>query len=167
MPLPSHLSAELARPERGNYPSDRKQRTRAGPHSVVQKVEVKTMKSTLKKFAFVPALSLVLAASGASAQAKMECKGPTLTSKQAMAMIARAKTAQDHNKLACYYRAEARSETAKANSHEEMGKLYESYPRFKTEMMEHCKKLVDEARQAAEADNQLAAEHEKIAAEVK
>ncbi len=134
---------------------------------MVQKVEEKKMNSNLKKFAVVPALSLVLAASIASAQQKMECKGPKLTSEQTMALIASAKTAEDHNKLACYFRAEARAETAKAKSHEEMRKLYESYPRSKTEMVEHCAILVDEARKAAEADNQLAAEHEKMAAEVK
>ena len=134
---------------------------------MVQKVEVKKMKSNLRKFVFVPALSLVLAGSIASAQEKMECKGPKLTQRQVKALIVSAKTAEDHNKLACYYRAEARSETAKAKSHEEMRKLYESYPRFKTDMMEHCATLVDEARKAAEADNQLAAEHEKMAAEVK
>jgi hypothetical protein len=125
------------------------------------------MNSNLKKFAFVPVLSLALAGSFASAQEKLECKGLKLTERQVKALIASAKTAEDHNKLACYYRAEARAEEKQAKTHEEMRKLYESYPRFKADMMEHCKKLVDEARNAAEAGHQLAAEHEKMAAEAK
>ena len=125
------------------------------------------MKPNLNKLAFVPALSLVLAGSIASAQEKMECKGPKLTEKQAMALITSAKTPQDHNRLACYYQAEARSEEKQAKFHEDMAKLYQSMPKPQQQMVEHCKKFSEEARKAAEADHQLAAEHEKIAAEAK
>jgi hypothetical protein len=136
-------------------------------HSVVQKVAEKKMKSNLKKFVVVPALSLILAGSIASAQEKMECKGPKLSQKQVKALIASAKTAEDHNKLACYYRAEAKSEEKQAKYHEEMGELYKSSSNAKHDMVTHCKQFADEARKAAEADNQLAAEHEKMAEEVK
>ena len=119
------------------------------------------------KFVFVPALSLVLAGSIASAQEKMECKGPKLTQKQVKALITSAKTAEDHNKLACYFRAEARSEEERAKYHEEMGKLYEHSSNAKHDTVKHCKEFADEARKAATADNQLAEEHEKMAAEVK
>ena len=125
------------------------------------------MKSNLKKFAFIPVLSLVLAASVASAQEKMPCQGAKLTQKQVKALIASAKTAGDHNKLACYFHAEARSEADKAKYHEEMGKLYASSSNAKHDTVKHCKEFADEARKAAEADNQLAAEHEKMAEEAK
>ena len=117
------------------------------------------MKPTLKKFAFVPALSLVLAASIASAQDKKPCDGAKLSHEQVKALIVSAKTAQDHNKLACYFRTEARSEIANAEYHEEMAKLYK-FPK-------HCRDFAEASRKAAEADNQQAAEHEKMAAEAK
>jgi len=157
--LASRLSVELARlehrklqpPARATHPS----RT----HNGVQKVKEKKMKSNLKKFAFVPALSLVLAASVASAQDKMPCEGAKLSHKQVKALIVSAKTAEDHNKLACYFRSEARSEISNAKYHEEMAKLYKS--------PKHCNDFAEASRKAAEADNQLAAEHEKMAAEAK
>lgn len=134
---------------------------------MVQRVEVKKMKSNLKKFAFIPVLSLILAAPFAIAQEKMPCQGPKLTTKEVKALIASAKTAEDHHKLACYYRAEARDEAAKAKYHEEMGKLYENSSNEKHDMVGHCKAFANEARKAADSDNQLADEHEKMAEQAK
>jgi hypothetical protein len=134
------------------------------------------MNSNLKKFAFVPVLLLAFAPSFASAQdmkgmdmtnMKMSCQGPKLSTKEVKALIAEAKTAQDHHKLACYFRAEARDEAAKAKYHEEMGKLYEGSTNEKHDMAAHCRQFADEARKAAESDNQLAAEHEKMAEQAK
>ncbi len=130
---------------------------------MVQKVKEKKMKSILKKFAFVPVLSLVLAVPFASAQEKMTCHGPKLTTKEVKSLIVSAKTPQDHQKLACYFRAEARDEAAKAKYHEEMEKLYEGSSNEKHDMVTHCKKFANEARNAAESDNHLADEHEKMA----
>jgi hypothetical protein len=126
------------------------------------------MKSTLKKFAFVPALLLVLAASSASAQEmNKSCQGPKLTTKEVKVLITDAKTAKDHYKLACYFRAEAREEAAKAKYHEEMSTLYAGSSNEKHDMVGHCKGFADAARKAAESDNQLAAEHEKMAEQAK
>jgi len=121
------------------------------------------MKSILKNFAFVPALLLAFAPSFASAQNMMQCQGPTPTTKEVKALIVSAKTAEDHNKLACYFRAEARAEDAKAKYHVEMSKLYVENTNEKHDMVAHCKQFADEARKAAESDNQLAAEHQKMA----
>jgi hypothetical protein len=134
------------------------------------------MNSNLKKFAFVPVLLLAFAPSFASAQdmkgmdmkdMKMSCRGPKLSTKEVKALIANAKTAQDHHKLACYFGAEARDEAAKAKYHEEMAKLYEHSSNAKHDMVDHCKQFADEARKAAESDNQLAAEHQKMAEQAK
>ena len=126
------------------------------------------MKSNVKMFAAIPALSLVLASPFTFAQKmEMECKGPKLTDKQVRALITSAKTAADHNKLACYYRSEAKAEEKKAKYHEEMGELYKSSSNAKHDMTTHCKQFAEEARKAAEADNQLAEEHEKMAMEAK
>jgi hypothetical protein len=125
------------------------------------------MKSILKKFAFVPVLLLVLTASFAFAQEKMQCHGHTPTRSEVKALIVAAKTPAEHQKLACYFRAEAREETAKAQYHDEMGKLYASNSNEKHDMVEHCKQFADDARKAAESDNQLAEEHEKMAAQAR
>jgi hypothetical protein len=139
------------------------------------------MNSNLKKFAFVPVLLMAFAPSFASAQdmkgmdmkgmdmkdMKMSCQGPKLSAKEVKSLIAEAKTAQDHHKLACYFSAEARDEEAKAKYHEEMGKLYVGSTNEKHDMAGHCKEFASEARKAAESDNQLAAEHEKMAEQAK
>jgi hypothetical protein len=125
------------------------------------------MKSILAKLAFCSALLLVFAPSFASAQEKMACEGPTLSAKEATALIATAKTAKEHHKLACYFHAEARDEAAKAKYHDEMGKLYASSSNEKHDMVSHCKHFANEAREAAESDNKLAEEHEKMAEEAR
>ncbi len=68
---------------------------------------------------------------------------------------------------ACYFRAEARDEAAKAKYHDEMGKLYASSSNEKHDMVDHCKHFADEARQAADSDSRLADEHEKMAEEAR
>ncbi len=163
--LRQRISAKLNSASVRSCRSSRKLGTRAGPVYVVQKVEEKKMKSNLKKFVFVPVLLLAFAPSFASAQEKMSCQGPKLTTKEVKALITDAKTAEDHHKLACYYRAEAREETAKAKYHDEMGKLYASSSNEKRDMVTHCKEFATEARKAADSDNQLADEHEKMAEE--
>jgi hypothetical protein len=130
-------------------------------------MEEKKMKSNLKKLAAVSALSLVLVVPFATAQEKLPCQGMNLPAKDAKALIASAKTAEDHQKLACYFSAEARNEEERAKYHDEMAKLYENNSNSKRDMVGHCKHFADEARKAAESDNQLAAEHEKMAEQAK
>jgi hypothetical protein len=125
------------------------------------------MKSILTKLAFCFALLLAFAPSFASAQEKTACEGPKLNAKEAKALIVTAKTPEEHHKLACYFRAEARDEAAKAKYHDEMGKLYASSSNEKHDMVSHCKHFADEAREAAASDNQLAEEHEKMAEEAR
>jgi hypothetical protein len=127
------------------------------------------MNSNLKKFAFVPVLLMAFAPTFASAQdmMKMDCHGKKPGKTEVTALIVGAKTAEDHQKLACYFRAEARDEAAKAKYHEEMAKLYEHSSNAKHDMVDHCKQFADEARKAAESDNQLAAEHQKMAEQAK
>lgn len=130
------------------------------------------MNSNFKKFAFVPVLLMAFAPSFASAQdmmnmTKMECHGTKSSNSEVKALIVNAKTMEDHQKLACYFRAEARDQAAKAKYHDEMAKLYENSSNEKHDMIDHCKQFAAEARKAAESDNQLAAEHEKMAEQAK
>jgi len=134
---------------------------------MVQKVEEKNMKPNLKNITAVSLLSLALGAPFAMAQDKMSCTGPLPSEKEVKSLIVNAKTAADHQKLACYYRAEARDEDAKAQYHEEMGKLYAKSSNPKHDMAKHCAQFAKEARMAAKADNELAAEHEAMAAQAK
>jgi hypothetical protein len=125
------------------------------------------MKSTLK-FASTTALLLAMTTSFSSAQEKMSCAGmKTMSEKQVTSLIASSKTAEDHHKLACYFRNEARNEEERAKYHEDMAKLYEHSSNAKRDMVKHCKDFADEARKAAASDNQLADEHEKMAMEAK
>ena len=129
------------------------------------------MNSNLKKFAFVPVLLMAFVPTFASAHdmmnMKMDCHSCMPNKSQVKALIVSAKTMQDHMKLACYFRAEARDEAARARYHEEMAKLYESSSNAKHDMTGHCKQFADEARKAAASDNQLAAEHQKMAEQAK
>jgi hypothetical protein len=127
------------------------------------------MNSNLKKFAFVPVLLLAITPSFASAHnmMKMACcpKQPTAT--EVKALIASAKTPEEHQKLACYFHAQARQEAAKARYHEEMAKMDESSSNAKHDMIGHCKQFAAEASKAAARDSQLAAEHQKMAEQTK
>jgi hypothetical protein len=124
------------------------------------------MKSNLKTFA-VPVLSLLLTVSSAYAQEKMPCQGHTPSNKEVKSLIANAKSAEDHQKLACYFRSEARNEEERAKYHDDMAQLYAKSSNAKRDMVTHCKKFAEEARAAAEADKQLAAEHEAMAGEAR
>jgi hypothetical protein len=121
------------------------------------------MKSTLK-YASTAALLLAMITTFASAQEKMSCTGmKKLSEIQVTTLIGKAKTMEDHHKLACYFRSEARNQEERAKYHEEMAKLYEHSSNAKRDMVQHCKDFADEARKAAAADNQLADEHEQMA----
>jgi hypothetical protein len=93
----------------------------------------------------------------------MNMKEHQLTQKQLKALIVSAKTPEDHMKLAAYFKGEAQRQEASAKTHEEMANLYDS----KTEMAKHCKNLSEELKKAGESANSMAAEHEKMAAQLR
>lgn len=100
--------------------------------------------------------SIVLAAAQDQA---MNMKEHQLTKKEVETLIVSAKTPEDHLKLASYFKGEARQQESSAMYHEEMAELYD--PR--TQMTQHCKSLAESLKNAAEAANSMAAEHEKMA----
>jgi hypothetical protein len=112
----------------------------------------------------VAVLSIFLLASAAVFVSAVEKPGqPQLTKREVKALIVNAQTLEDHMKLAAYFRDEAQQEESKAKYHDEMAELYTNNPMPKIEMAKHCKHFAEEARLAAESDNQLASEHEKMA----
>ena len=84
------------------------------------------------------------------------------------AQIAAAKTPADHEAIAKAYDAEAATATAKAKSHEEMGRMYQvgGAPKANAPaMVGHCERLVKNYSAAAAEYRALAAEHRKFATE--
>ena len=81
--------------------------------------------------------------------------------------VAAAKTAQDHEELAAYYRSQAAAMAEDAKRHEAMLKSYEwIWGVTKEDMRKHCQTLIASDRNAQQAFEALAQEHEKLAKEL-
>lgn len=93
-----------------------------------------------------------------------------LSHKELKALIANAKTREDHLRLADYYRAEANRLRKDAEEHQDLAMVYakgDLYEPSKTGAAQHCRQFADFfAHGAVEAD-QLAAVHQKIADQMK
>ena len=125
------------------------------------------MKITKRKIqAVLTVISLALVvfvAAGYSAAGK-----PSLSKKEVKALIASAKTKEDHLKLADFYKGEA--VRAEAKDHDEMAEMYRKNP---TPMAVkhpeafgegHCKEIARRYRESAAKTQELAAMHEQLAA---
>jgi hypothetical protein len=97
----------------------------------------------------------------------MNMKDHQLTKNEVKTLIVSAKTAEDHTKLASYFRDEARRQEASAKYHDEMAELYKLNRTAKVDMVQHCKHFAAAAREAAEAANSMADEHEKLAVQLR
>jgi hypothetical protein len=97
-----------------------------------------------------------------------------VTSKRVKALIAGAKTAEDHRKLAVYFNREADRMEADAKGHAELAEVYRQTPHslgggkesgagsiFRT--AEHCDSAAKSLRESAKSLRELAAEHEQMA----
>ncbi len=93
---------------------------------------------------------------------------PSLSKKEVKALIASAKTKEDHLKLADFYKGEA--VRAEAKDHDEMAEMYRKKP---TPMAVkhpeafgegHCKEIARRYRESAAKTQELAAMHEQLAA---
>jgi hypothetical protein len=93
----------------------------------------------------------------------------SLNKKELNALIVSAKTPQDHERLAAYYRSEEQSAKGKQAEHEEMLRRYRNNPlshRFTKvpSPEDHCRTLIRIFGDEAHQDAALAEYHEKIAA---
>lgn len=99
------------------------------------------------------------------------------TKKQVKALIASAKTSEDHTRLARYFNQEADRLAADAKGHAELADVYRQSPNrteggkqsgtgsiFRT--AEHCDSAAKSLRQAAQDLQELAAWHEQMAKDV-
>jgi Lhr-like helicase len=92
--------------------------------------------------------------------------GPTMTPKQATALISVAKTAKDHQKLAKYFSQQADASEAEAKDHEAMIEAYRKSPGG-DRMIEHCESLVKSNLELAKAFREMAAGHQGMAKEAR
>ncbi len=81
-------------------------------------------------------------------------------------MLANARTAADHDAIANYYEDEAADAVAKQQEHKALAVQYGQNPRFPL-MAGHCDSLAQEFKGVEEDESALAAEHRKIAVEMK
>jgi hypothetical protein len=95
-----------------------------------------------------------------------------ITNKRVKALVASAKTPEDHMRLAAYFNQEADRMEADAKGHEELAGVYRQssntfVPKgggpgvFRT--AEHCDSAAKSLREAAKSLRELAAEHEQMA----
>lgn len=112
------------------------------------------------------ALTLVIGTLGLSLNAS-EPK-PVLTKKQAQDLVAHAKTAADHLKLAVYYKQASENFLAQSKYHEQMKASYQSNSvysssKFKANTLDHCDYFVKSFQEDAAKMKELAAMHEEMA----
>jgi hypothetical protein len=125
------------------------------------------MKSHLTKVAVGLVFLLAISALSVSAQDQTSAvKTETLTKAEAKSLCMHAKTAQDHLELASYLRNQAREAEDMARLQEEMLNGYKENPvaGTTTELQMHSSEFVESARRAAASANEMAKEHEAIAA---
>ena len=98
--------------------------------------------------------------------------GPTLTAKEAKALIVTARTAKEHLKLARYFNQQADRYEAEARDHDEMIEAYRKRPTTRAEKtpggvgtIEHCEFFAKSNREMAKALREMVAAHEEMAKE--
>ena len=93
---------------------------------------------------------------------------PSLSKKEVKALIASARTKEDHLKLADYYNAQTARLEAEAKDHDAMAEYYRQNPprttKFQVFGEEHFKEIARRFRESAAKAQKLAAMHEQVAA---
>ncbi len=90
----------------------------------------------------------------------------TLTEENVAQHIATATTAADHETLATFYRSQATAKADQVKEHEAMLKSYDNVAGTSKELMRsHCQILIQSFRQAQQAYQNLARQHEQLAKE--
>ena len=118
------------------------------------------------------ALAVLFGVSGLSAAEAAEPAQPALTKKELKTAITNARTRQDHQRIATYYKKEADRLQADATEHEELAVVYAKSPNahagkhpMSGQTADHCKYFADAARKAAQESQKLAGLHEEMAKE--
>lgn len=103
-----------------------------------------------------------------------QATGKTLSKKQLKDLVATAKTAADHRKLAEYYRAAAAKHEAEAKEHVELAAKYRANPTASEtkrpgapDTASHCLTFAEHCRKQAAIMSEMAAMHEEMAKNMK
>jgi hypothetical protein len=101
-------------------------------------------------------------------------KSGMLGKKELKSLIAGAKTAEQHRRIAGHYRAQAKALCEEAVEHEEMAAVYEKAPTLYEQKFPmsgttagHCRYFAEASRKAADEADALAVIHEEMAKSVK
>ena len=119
--------------------------------------------------AFLLVAVMSLATLGTMSQARWDETGSKLTSKQLRSLIASAKTSEDHQKLAAYYRDMAAEAKANAAEHEKILAAYNQNPSTHPPAKaaggpaEHCRTLIRLYNDEAKEDLAMADQHDQMA----
>ena len=119
--------------------------------------------------AFLLFAVLSLTTLGAMSPARGDDTNPKLTSKQLRSLIANAKTPEDHQKLAAYYRDMAAEAKANAAEHEKILAAYNQNPSTNPPAKaaggpaEHCRTLIRLFNDEAKEDLAMADQHDQMA----
>jgi hypothetical protein len=114
-------------------------------------------------------LSVVLALTfTAFSQAQSTRKSEKLSEQQLLSLIATAKTAADHTRIAEYYEAQVKDYLAQSKEHEQMASAYKKNPvtsnsKFATGTVNHCDYLAQSFKKNADQAQDLAKIHEQMA----
>lgn len=105
-----------------------------------------------------------------SQNSSAQSAGKTLSKKQLRELVATAKTAADHRKLAEHYRAAAIKHEAEAKEHVELAAKYKANPTASetkrpgaADTASHCLTFAEHCRKQAAIMNEMAAMHEEMA----
>jgi superoxide dismutase len=115
--------------------------------------------------------SIALFAAIAFAQTSPAQQNPEKLSKQQLAtLISTAKTPAEHSRIAQYYGAQAQSDLAQAQEHEQMAAQFKSNPATSSSKnaagtVNHCEYLAQHLKASAAENQKLAQEHEQMARE--
>jgi len=121
---------------------------------------------SFRTVSFVSVLSLaVVLMFGAFAQTAF-AQGK-LDKSQVNTLISTAKTPADHQRIADYYKAEAKDYLAQADEHKAMIAAYKANPSSKHQaaLLTHCENLAADLKDLSTKSQELAQLHEKMASE--
>jgi hypothetical protein len=82
-------------------------------------------------------------------------------------MLVTAETASDHDAIAQYYEQEAADDEVKYEEHMADAGRYQHSPKFGVISAQHCSRLVQDYKQANQDASVLAAQHRKVAEEMR
>ncbi len=124
----------------------------------------------MKRISILTVIALVVTLLTAIAQTG---SGQRLEKKELHALLMNAKTAQDHQRLAAHYRAEAERLNSEAKEHEEMAEMYRKNPNPLAAKHpyalgeQHCRDIAKRYRESAAKMQALATLHEDMAKKTK